>query len=214
MSNDQLNEFQNTVEESRVGSGLSADSIVLPRWVVYFQGALLGVIAATFFVFGLMVGNLTSGSNSAAEQRTDVQIEGEVVYVREGQEVSDINAVVMLLPAHSKPDERSSGRAVNPDSFEPLNNEGIERVNELGGAIVRVDDGGKFDLVVDGPGDYYVVVISANRKAGEVSLSKSQTATLATFFRPVEEVVGDKEFYWSTISARGDRQRIKKVVFE
>ena len=39
---------------------IAAGNIVLPRWVVYFQASMLGVCAATFFVFGMMVGNVTS----------------------------------------------------------------------------------------------------------------------------------------------------------
>ncbi len=60
------------------------DSISVPRWVVYFQGALLGIVAATFFIFGLMVGSITS-ETSVKPLVKSCQVNGEVTYSTGGQ---------------------------------------------------------------------------------------------------------------------------------
>lgn len=194
---------------------IGIDSITLPRWIVYFQGALLGVVAATFFVFGMMVGNLTSGANSTAEQKQNVHVSGEVVYMRSGREVSDVNAVVMFLPANKKPNERSNAKAVHPDSFEPLNNIGIDRVSDMGGSIVRVNEQGVFNVFIDGPQDYYVLVVSANRQPESApSFNKRQKAAVATFFKPVEDVLDGHQFHWTTIFADREAMKIPRIVFD
>lgn len=191
------------------------DAILVPRWIVYFQGALLGVVAATFFIFGMMVGNLTSGANSTAEQKLNVRVRGEVVYLRDGREVSDADSVVMFLPVNLKPDQRSDAALVHPDTFQPLDNPGIERVNSLGGSIVRVDERGAFDVVVDGPQEYYVLVISANRKPIPApTFNKLQTAAVATFFKPVESVIDGNQFYWTTLFADRDTISMPKIIFD
>ena len=199
----------------RKAATAEVDAILVPRWIVYFQGGLLGVVAATFFIFGMMVGNLTSGANSRAEQTLNVGISGEVVYLRSGREVSDVNAVVMFLPVNRKPDERADASLVHPDSFQPLDNSGIERVSALGGSIVRVNARGVFNVVVDGPQDYYVLVISAKQKPETApTFSKLQKAAVGTFFKPVEDVIGGNQFYWSTIYADRDSLEIPKIVFD
>ncbi len=191
------------------------DSILIPRWIVYFQGALLGVVAATFFIFGLMVGNLTSGANSRAEQKLNVQVTGEVVYRRAGREVSDVNAVVVFLPVNLKPDERSDARLVHPESFQPLDNVGIDRVSALGGSIVRVNERGVFNVVVDGPQEYYVLVISANQKPEQApQFNKLQKAAVGTFFKPVEDVIGGNQFHWTTLFADRENMTIPKIAFD
>jgi hypothetical protein len=196
-------------------SAPEADAILVPRWIVYFQGALLGVVAATFFIFGMMVGNLTSGANSAAEQKLNVRISGEVVYQREGRELPDVHAVVMFLPVNLKPEQRSDANLVHPDTFQPLDNAGIDSVNALGGSIVRVNERGMFDVVVDGPQEYYVLVISANQKPESTpTFNKLQKAAVATFFKPVEDVIRGNQFYWTTLFADRDTMTIQKIVFD
>ena len=191
------------------------DSVWIPRWIVYFQGALLGVVAATFFVFGLMVGNLTSGAGSQAEQKLNCRVSGQVAYLRSGQKVADANSVVVMLPVDKKPDQRTDSTPVHPSSFEPLDNPAIERVTSLGGAIVRVNERGSFDLTVDGPQEYYVLIVSANRGRDEgQGISKPQKAAIGTFFKPAEGVIGDQAFYWGVVYADRESIELDEVNFE
>ena len=173
---------------------------MIPRWIVYFQAALLGVVALTCFVFGLMVGNLTGLGQSGQVELVDCRVKGQVVYQQGNREVADVNAVVLVMPLNEKPDERVPAELVHPDTFRPLNNAALDMLLELGGAAVRVDERGQFDLSVDGPHEYFVLIVSANQDRGSGDgLSKIQRAAVGTFFRPVDDVVGNRNFEWRNI---------------
>ena len=187
---------------------------MIPRWIVYFQGALLGVVAATFFVFGVMVGNLTSGTDSAAEQKLNCRLSGQVVVSDRNDTIADRGAVVMLLPLEFRPEERSNSALLHPESFEPLENPGIDRIMALGGAVVRVNDRGAFDVTVDGPHDYVLLVVSASQtRDGSTELSKNQKAVLANYFLPAEGVIGQQAFYWSKLTADRESVELSKIEF-
>ncbi len=196
-------------------SATNSNSISLPRWIVYFQGAMLGVVAATFFVFGLMVGNLTSGAGSMAEQKINCRVSGQVTYSRGDKNVPDINGVVLLLPVDKSPDQRADSAPVHPDSFEPLDNPAIDSVTFLGGAIVRVNEQGSFDVTIDGPQEYYLLIVSAHKDRDESKeFTKQQKAAIGTFFRPAEGVIGDQAFYWLTLYADRDSIELSEVHFD
>ncbi len=183
----------------------SENVITLPRWVVYFQAALLGLIATTFFVFGLMVGSLTSGTPAEANTTFDVQVTGTVLWDNGTEWVADEGAVVFIMPRSGKPLERAAGNSVAPDSFEPLNNPGVTIVNRLGGAVVRTDAAGKFNVLIDGSEtgvDYYVLGVSKNQtEANPQPLTKQQLAAIGTYYVPVERVINDRAMFWSTLKA-------------
>jgi len=191
--------------------------ITLPRWVVYFQAALLGLIATTFFVFGLMVGSLTSGTEAETGATFDVQVTGAVVWDHGTGWVADEGAVLFLLPRTGKPLERAAGNSVAPDSFEPLNNPGVAIVNRLGGAVVRTDTTGKFDILIDGSEsgiDYFVLVVSRNQiEKKPHSLTKQQLAAIGTYFVPVESVINDRAMYWSTLKASKEKIDLGTIKF-
>ncbi|MCH2183668.1 MAG: hypothetical protein MK108_16845 [Mariniblastus sp.] len=172
--------------------------ISVPRWIIYFQGALLGVVAATFFVFGMMVGSLTRGG-STDETRWDCQVTGQVLCVGERGERGDAGAVVLLLPRDRRPEKRMDGQSVNPNSFEPLNNPVIDFIHASGGAVVRTDDQGRFDSFVQAPNTYFLLVISRHQaKPAGRSLTRSEMAALGSYFSSVEDLLGDQDYHWQT----------------
>jgi hypothetical protein len=206
------------------GESQSAESqrmkqlVSVPRWVVYFQAALLGIVATTFFVFGMMVGSLTSGSSDQVNLTFDCRILGSVVYRVDGNLRADEGAVVFLLPVNEKPDERAPGKLVNPETFKALDNSAIERIHALGGTVVRADQNGQFDIVVDakdGNGlEYYLLIVSKNVRGVDTEpMTKEQVASIGTFFIPVEDVVEDRSFYWLKLAADSDRIDLPEIEF-
>ena len=191
--------------------------ISVPRWAVYCQAALLGLIATTFFIFGMMVGSLTSGKTGEVSQVFDCRVLGSVAYRNEGDLLADEGAVVFLLPKNKKPDERSQGSLVSPESFVALDNSAIDRIHELGGAVVRVDEFGNFDVLIDanyGNGlEYYLLIVSKTVRGVDTEpMTKEQVASIGTFFIPVEDVIQDRSYHWMTI--RADSERIDLPEYE
>ena len=192
--------------------------IEIPRWAVYCQAALLGLIATTFFVFGMMVGSLTSPSNAEINATFDCRVTGSVAFRVDGDLRADEGAVIMLLPGSKKPDERAAGGSVNPGSFKALDNEAIDRIHALGGAVVRADENGQFDVIVDanyGNGlPYYLVIVSKNQRGVDTEkMTKEQSASISAFFMPVEDVVEDRSFHWMKVFAESESLMLPEIEF-
>ena len=185
------------------------NTITLPRSVVYFQAAFLGVIATTFFIFGLMVGSLTS-NNGFEPEIVSCEVSGEIVYEKNGVEYQDSGAVVMMISNTDRPTERLNPTSIHPDSFVPLENDVITTIHKLGGAIVRADDKGRFNIFVDSPAKYELIVISKNKADGE-SLSKRQMAALSSYFRPVENLTANKAVHVSSLKVNAKQKEVPKI---
>lgn len=192
--------------------------IQLQRWVVYSQALLLVVTAGVFFMMGLLVGGLTSPTSADFNRTLDCRVYGSVAFREDGNLQADRGAVVLILPANKKPNTRSEGRLVHPDSFQALDNEAIDRIYRLGGAVVRADENGQFEVTIDSNAvvgvPYQVFIVSKNgvQKDGG-RLTKDQFASLAEFFSPVEDLVEKKPFFWMTLNAEGDRVDLPEVEF-
>ena len=195
-------------------------TIPIARWVVYCQAALLGLIAFSFFMFGMLVGSFTSTGGNQVNARFDCRVLGSVAYRdQSGDLLADEGAVVFLLPCDQKPQERSLASLVSPETFKVLDNPAIDSIHELGGAVVRADQNGRFDVFIDasyGDGmDYNLLIVSKNvRGVATDPMTKEQIAGISTYFAPVEDVVQDRSYYWVKITADGERIDLPEYEFE
>lgn len=193
-------------------------TIPIARWVVYCQAALLGLIAFAFFMFGMLVGSFTSGSGGHVNATFDCRVLGSVAYRDQGDLLADEGAVIFLLPCDRQPRERSPGGLVNPETFKVLDNPAIDSIHELGGAVVRADENGQFDVLIDASyGDgvgYNLLIVSKNARGIETeAMTKEQIAGISTFFAPVEDVVEDRSYRWVKITADGERVDLPEYEF-
>lgn len=192
--------------------------IRIPRWVVYAQAFLLIFAAGIFFMLGLLVGGLASPSSDDFKRTLDCRVFGAVAYREDGDLKADRGAVVIILPSNRKPNARSQGALVHPNSFQALDNEAIDQIHRLGGAVVRADENGQFEVTIDSNAAvgilYQVLIVSKNGspKDGD-SLSKDQFASLAEFFSPVEDLIEKKPFFWMELIADGERVDLPEVEF-
>lgn len=184
----------------------SDDTVTLPRWVVYFQGALLGVVATTFFIFGMMVGSLT---NPTSVKTQSCRVSGQVYIVSDGSTIPDPRSVVILLPVDAENIQRQPPETLHPSNFKPLNNPAIEMIHAIGGAVVRANEKGAFEFYVDSPRAFDLLVI-ANQK-GREDLSKAQMAGISKFFLPVENLLKDNKFLWKRVSTNGAESDLGRI---
>jgi len=180
------------------GTELSKDTVLLPRWVVYFQAALLGIVAATFFIFGMMVGTLNNDNGNAVTSGTDVRVFGTVANELDGRQTPDAGAVVVLLPDQPPNISRQDPTTIRPDSFQPLENPTIDSIRAAGGSVVRSNIDGKFEVFAR-PGSYNLLIISKSGSESPQKLTKQQVASISQYFLPVEKLIQNQNFYWQPI---------------
>jgi hypothetical protein len=148
------------------------------------------------------------------QQLRECRVRGEVVFEIGNRYQPDAGAVVMLLPKSVAVDQRQRAEPIHPLQFQPLDNPAIDMVHRLGGAIVRADTNGRFDVYVKVPGSYSLLVVSKNRaNAKTLELSRSQMATLSTFFIPVEDLLGDRAYYWDDLKLNQSEYKAPTVTF-
>ena len=195
------------------------DHIWVPRRLIYGQAALLGVSAVTFFMLGIMVGNLTApgkpdaSANAATGFAEDCRISGMVSFMRNGRQVPDTGAVVLLLPKRVGPEKRLAPGLVMPNTFVALDNPTIEGIHNSGGAAVRADAAGKFDLLVDQGRDYRLLVLSRNRKSQGKELSEAQQMVVEKWFAPAEKLIRDNDFQWQDVSGNSEQVEVGEIEF-
>ena len=188
--------------------------------MIYGQAALLGVSAATFFLFGLMVGNLTSsGSNQNGNAAVtgyveDCRISGVVTYQSGGRNMVDVGAVVVLIPRGSTPKKRQAPGLIMPETFVALDNPTIEAIYNVGGTVVRADSDGKFDVLVDQGREFRLLVLSKNRRAKGRQLEEQQSAVLEAWFAPSEKLTRDNDFQWRDVDASSEKVDMGVVAFQ
>ncbi len=190
------------------------DRIQMPRWTVYLQAGLLAAVAGTFFVFGVMIGQTSSGRSLPGNTSYPCQLTGEVTYQQTDQRLADEGAVVIVVPADQRLRSRPDLDGLRPDSFKPLENPAIEAVEAIGGRVVRINEQGAFDLKLVGPIDVNVLVISKHAsRTGNQPISRSQAADMGRFFFPVEDLLGSKKFVWTKLKLNRESQRLSPVEF-
>jgi hypothetical protein len=182
---------------------------------------LLGVSAATFFMLGMMVGNLTSTATpngtpnqTASAYAEDCRVSGLVTYQKNGNELPDTGAVVFLFPRKGAPEQRQAPGLVMPKTFVALDNPTIEAIHNGGGAVVRADSDGKFEVLVDLNREYRLLVVSKNRTPKGNLLTEPQQTMLEAWFAPAEKLVRDNDFQWRDVSGNAERVDAGVIAFE
>ena len=176
----------------------SEDDIVLPRRVVYMQGALLAIMAVLGFSLGAVFGWLI-GSHSSDAGHLTAKLTGRVTYItRDNQSEPDVGAVIIALPTDRRPDEKLNSSALRPDRPPPGRRHSVVVVIEsIGGAFARADSRGEYQLKLSSVGDYFVLLISGNRKRrrGQQPAS-ADVAQLGRYFLSPTQLLGDHEYRW------------------
>ena len=182
---------------------------------------MLGVSAATFFMLGLMVGNLTSSPGTNQNSSTsyagfveDCRITGVVTFRSEGRDLADVGAVVILFPRGSTPQQRQAPGLIMPKTFIALDNPTIEAIYNAGGTVVRADADGKFDVLVDQGREFRLLVLSKNRRAKGRELEENQSNILDLWFAPAEKLIRDNDFQWQDVNASSEEVDVGVVAFE
>ncbi len=182
------------------------DRVSVPRYVLYTQGLLLGAVALTCFIFGVLTGG-TFFSSPATAGKGPCTITGTVRYASGNQRLPDEGAVIIALPETKDAGQRAPADGMRPD--EPLPETplaGVQQVIDMGGAYTRAGPQGDFSLNLASGGKYYVLVLSHHaRRTGNEEVKVMDVRTLGRFFDGAIDLLADSKYRLTSETVRGDR---------
>jgi hypothetical protein len=207
-----------TAEASTVSQPAFAEHtelVAIPRYVLYLQGGLLGVVALVAFTIGMLAGGaiLTQPPAPAAAQACVIR--GSVTYASGPRQLPDEGAVIAVLPqSQAKPDERAPVAGLRPEDPTPGDtNRGIAVLRDLGGAYTRTDANGRFELQVPNRGRYLVLVVSNRSLLRSVEqIQTGDILKIAPYFDDAADLLGNHRYQLTPESFQGDQDF--PVVFE
>jgi len=191
------------VSEHRSGKAYAADLVSIPRRVLYAQAALIAAVAMIFFMAGYVLGPGGGASDDAPIAKQEkfgksVVVPGKITHIdASGSPIVDSDAVVILLPKGSEPADQLSSEGLRPVGGE-LDDEApaIEKIKFLGGAYLRADEQGEFEISVRS-GRYFVLVISNKAKRRDSRSIKTQDVEdMKLFINDPKELIGDRRYEW------------------
>ncbi len=198
------------------------DKVAVSRRIVYVQGVLLGVVALSFFMFGILVGSATKPDRipTNAVGGNKCSLTGIISY-RNGAngEQPDSGAVVVLLPKGTPPDERVAALGLRPNN--PPNTETARAkhaIREIGGYWATANDNGEFKVEVASSKTYYVLYVSgnANRQAGSPTPQQVKDITeMEEYIFPASDLLGQNQFRWQLVTVLSKNpMQLENVMFE
>jgi hypothetical protein len=205
--------YDSTEPSAAATRPVSADLVAIPRYVIYLQGGLLGVVALIAFAIGLLTGGalLTQPAAPAAPQPCVVT--GSVMYAAGTRQRPDDGAVIVILPqAAEKPDEKAPVQGLRPGDPSPgENNRGIAILRAAGGDYARADANGRFQLKLPDRGRYLVVAISNQQSRTRDDIA-ADILKIGAYFDNAADLLGNHQFQIKPEQFRGDREL--SLVFE
>lgn len=182
------------------------DRVAVPRYVLYTQGMLLGAVALTCFVFGVLTGGtfFTAPSKTAKGPCT---LTGTVRFASGNQKLPDEGAVIIVLPETKDAGPKIATSGMRPD--EPLPETplvGVQQIRDMGGAYTRAGPQGDFSVNLASGGKYYVLILSHHaRRMGDEQAKTLDMRTLAGFFDGAIDLLADSKYQLTSETVRGDR---------
>lgn len=188
---------------------IDPNKVAVPRSILYAQGVLLGLVCLASFSLGVIVGRQSAPKANPADLGPQpCSISGSVVFKdSRGDLVPDGGAVVIVLPKDARPEMKTDLSGLLPHDPPPeQDHPGLQSIESIGGDYARADDAGKYQLGVQDVGDYFLLVISANRPQSEVERPPSEFAQIGRFFQLGPDLFGGDDYHWSEITVRRDRE--------
>jgi hypothetical protein len=182
--------------------------VAIPRYVLYLQGGLIGVVALVAFAIGMLAGGaiLTQPALPIGAQACVIQ--GSVTYASGPRQLPDEGAVIAVIPqTQSKPDEKAPVAGLRPDDPTPGDtHRGIAILRDLGGAYARADANGRFQVQLPDRGRYLVLVVSSRSQVRSIEeIQTTDILKLGTYFDSAADLLGNHRYQLTMESVRGDR---------
>lgn len=190
--------------------------LTIPRRTVYAVGGLLVVIAAFFFVFGVLVGRVTVQRDAASPRAagpniTRTVVTGTVHRRENNQREPDEGSVVIIIPEGLNPETQVEGSKLHPDNFAGASQPEAQLLRTFGGDAVKVDAQGRFRATLPHGRRFQVLVVSKNVKRTQ-GVDRTLRANWGELFVPVEPLVGDRATRTLEFETQGATTSVEPIV--
>lgn len=184
-----------------------ADSVSVPRWVLYAQGGMLAVIAIFSFAMGVLAGgNGGGGNNTTEDPNRSYKLYGEISFLLADRKTNDDGAVIIALPQNEYPDEKIPGTELLPQDVaaEPAGR-AKEIIRVLGGGYARTNKDGYYEMNLPKKGTYFVLVVAGynKRKPGQ-NVSVKEAGEMGRFIEGPIDMIGTRPYVWKKENIRND----------
>lgn len=182
--------------------------VAVPRRVLYIQGVLLGAVAVACFALGVVVGLSSSGGGSGADGPQPCLLKGTIALGNGADNTRpDEGAVAIVVPQGVHPEQKAEIEGLRPQDPPPdEDHPSLRAIQSIGGDYARADVDGAFQLRVPDTGEYYLLVISANRVASGDDQPKNVLAQIGRFFALAPDLFGGNDYRWQQETVRRDRE--------
>jgi len=190
-------------------ASLDPHKVAVPRSILYMQGVLLGLVALTSLLIGILVGRgLSGGAPSEDDGPQACLVTGEVALVAASGEASpDSGAVVLIVPRDMRPERQAKMVGLRPQDPPPASDHaGLQTLYGLGGDYARTDAAGRFQLRVPDRGHYFLLAISAHAGQDDREQPKATLAQIGRFFELTPKMFEGHAVRWQEEHIRRDRQ--------
>jgi len=175
------------------------DRVSVPRYLLYVQGALLGVVALGTFILGVFFGGATAGPSQRTDTTGPGQLSGELTYVdRAGTRLPESDSVVIVLPRDAEPDQKIEVEGLGPrDEAPPPTHPALLALGSFGGVYVRSDAQGRYTAPVAETGNYHVLILSRHTLRPDGQLPENETiAELGKYLIGPLDLLGQHKYVW------------------
>lgn len=191
----------------------TSEYVGVSRLTLFLQGVLIAIVAFVFFVAGMFVGRNSGVSGQAIVSSVPVELSGRVVFRTSGRRTPDSNAVVLLIPQTTQPDQKLPAEGLRA-SDKPISDlhASIKEIRHWGGDYIKADTGGRFRLKAPKSGPFFLLVISANVDRRGARPELSDLAEIGRYFLPAVDLLGDQAYQWQSIRIVGTKQLPEIVI--
>ncbi|MHC4875710.1 MAG: hypothetical protein ACYTGL_04375 [Planctomycetota bacterium] len=143
------------------------------------------------------------GASAAGSQEPGV--EGRVTLKSaSGQWSPDRDACVILMPINAEKFAPVSSIGLRSNDSEAERQVVAARLQSIGGAVAFADAAGRFQIAVDEPGQYLVLVLSRTVGRGDRSADDQLVQRLSQYFDRAEQLLGELACHVETIRVPAD----------
>ncbi len=132
-------------------------------------------------------------------------VEGRVTLkTASGQWSPDRDACVILLPVDTEGVESVSSVGLRSNDTEEARRAAETKLQSIGGAVAFADGSGRFQVALDEPGQYVVLVLSRTVGRGGDSPDEQTIKTVSQYFDRAEQLLGELAYHVETIRVPAD----------